>query len=283
MASMTMTLAAALLLPAVVLCQETQPVRSDSERHLDSDKKASCPSARKTRISMQRGKLTVTQVSGAVVFEAGMAIDADGAPNAYGPDDRGLDRLANARHHRRWVGVATDEKGHPLVQKKGPYRGFYVSITSLQNAEIRNEANPAKYVDARKISYIVLPPEMTERFGIELGDMAVVIHKASGKTAFAIFADTGPHGKIGEGSIALARKLALPSDPRTGFTEDGILYIVFPGSGLGPGKLRTRAEINRDAAEQYENWGGQEKLHSCALLPDSSRPAEAGSVSGSQD
>ena len=259
---------AVMLLPCAVHAQETQSVRSDIQQNADASEKASCPPVRKTQFPMRNGDLSITHISGAIVFEAGMAIDADGAPNAYGPHDRGLDRLANARHGNRWVGIATNQRGKPLIQKKGRYRGYYVSTTSLQDSTIRNPANPAKYVSATKIPYIVLPPEVAERFGIALGDLAVVINQRNEQpvVAFAIYADSGPRGKIGEGSIALAEALGLPADPRTGKTEDGVLYVVFPGSGLGPGRLRKLKEITSATAELYEQWGGPQSLQACSLL-----------------
>jgi len=236
--------------------------------------KAACSNSKKIKLKMRGGPVVITAASGAVIFETGMAVDADGAPNAYAPNNRGLDRLANARRGHQWVGIATDQHGHPYVQKRGRYRGYYVSTTSLEDAEIHNPANPRKYVDATKIPYIVLPPEVAERFDISLGDMAVVINKRNGAAAFALFADVGPRGQIGEGSIALAEALGLPSDPRVDTTEDGLLYMVFPGSGLGPGKLRTLHEISRETGALYESWGGKEQLQACSLLPGT-RNAEA--------
>ena len=234
----------------------------------------SCVMQTKIRLPMRGGPVSITSISGAVIFSAGMAIDADGAPNAYAPHDRGLDRLANARRQNRWVGIATDKRGRPFMQKKGRYRGYYVSTTSLQDSTVRNPADPAKYVDATKIPYLVLPPEVAERFQIGLGDMAVVINRQTGVTAFAIFADVGPRRKIGEGSIALAEALGLPSDPRHDKTEDGLLYVVFPGSGLGQGTLRPLEEIKDSASELYERWGGSGRLRVCLLMPRSSRTTE---------
>jgi len=223
---------------------------------------------------MRGGPVVITAASDAVIFETGMAVDADGAPNAYAPHNRGLDRLENARRGHQWVGIATDRHGHPFVQKRGRYRGYYVSTTSLEDSAVLDPANPHKYVDARKIPYIVLPPEVAERFDIALGDMAVVINERNGRSSFAIFADTGPSRQIGEGSIALAKALGLPSDPRFDTTESGLLYMVFPGSGRGPGKLRTLGEINEETAALYESWGGKEQLQACSLLPEPSN-AEA--------
>jgi hypothetical protein len=45
----------------------------------------------------------------ALVYEAGLAVDADGAFRAYHPDDRrGLDTIAHAGHPGNWWALATD-------------------------------------------------------------------------------------------------------------------------------------------------------------------------------
>ncbi len=228
--------------------------------------KDACPPAERINLRMDKGTVPVASVSGAVLFEAGLAIDADGAPNAYGPHDKGLDLTAHARGRKGWAGVLADDRGRPVLQKRGPYRGYYVSTTSLEDASISSDANPKKYVDARKIPYIVLPADVAGRFGIRLGDFAVVTNPKNGRFAYAIYADVGPSGKLGEGSIALASALGLPSNPRSGSVEDGVSFLVFPGSGRGPGKLRTLKEIDHAAAGLFKAWGGTKRLRSCELL-----------------
>jgi hypothetical protein len=53
-----------------------------------------------------------------------MAIDADGAPNAYSPEDTGRDELANAGAPPHWNGIITDRVGSPLIQlKRDPFPG----------------------------------------------------------------------------------------------------------------------------------------------------------------
>jgi len=97
----------------------------------------------------------------------------------------------------------------------------------------------------------------------------VVFNHSNGRFAYAIYADGGPPGKLGEGSIALAKTLGLPANPRGGAVEDGVSFLVFPGSGRGPGKLRTLKEINRSASRLHKSWGGSGRLRTCALLPQS--------------
>ncbi len=228
-----------------------------------------CAASKRINLDTKKRTVPITQISGAVLFAAGLAVDADGAPNAYGPHNKGLDLTANARGRNGWAGVLADKHGRPVLQKRGPYRGYYVSTTSLEDASIKSDTNPRKYVDARKIPYIVLPAEVARRFGIHLGDLAVVFNQSNGRFAYAIYADGGPPGKLGEGSIALAKALGLPANPRGGAVEDGVSFLVFPGSGRGPGKLRTLKDINRSAARLHKIWGGSERLRTCALSPPS--------------
>ena len=52
--------------------------------------------------------IPIGQLAGsrAFFYESGMTIDADGAPNAYHPDNLGLDDLANAGTPGSWEGLA---------------------------------------------------------------------------------------------------------------------------------------------------------------------------------
>jgi hypothetical protein len=230
-----------------------------------SKDKSACQ-AQPLNVDLQGRKLAVHTSSGAVFFSAGMQIDADGAPNAYGPNNTGLDYTANAKNGDRWVGVATDSSGRPVVQRSGHYRGLYVSQTTLRK-EGASVTSPRTYVNASKIPFIALPPEFTQQFGVSLGDFAVVVNSANGKRAYAIYADVGPNGKIGEGSIALARTLGIDAKPRRGGVSSGISYLVFPKSGLGQGRLRTVGEINASASRLFKQWGGDQRLRVCDTAP----------------
>jgi hypothetical protein len=209
--------------------------------------------------------LPVIVFDGAVLFTAGMTIDADGAPNAYGPHNHGLDYTASAKGAHGWVSVVTDRSGRPVVQKIGPYRGYYISTTSLRQGHAHNLTDPRQYVDATRIPYIALPPDFAAQFGIRLGDLARVTNHANGSSAYAVFADVGPRGRIGEGSIALARKLGIPSNPRRDSAAEGVTYLVFPGSTLPSGGLITAAKIRSRAVRLYHSWGGTERVSGCAL------------------
>lgn len=224
----------------------------------------SCPSQTES-FPLKKQNLNVTSADGGILFTAGMTIDADGAPNAYGPHNRGLDYTANARGQHGWVALVTNRNGRLLIQKSGPYRGYYVSTTSLQQANVRDERSPKKYIDATKVPYIALPQDFAKRFNISLGDLAVVVNHANGRSAYAIYADVGPKGRIGEGSIALAKALSIPANPRHDSAEDGITYLIFPGSGPDAASGITARRVKTSATRTYHRWGGSQKLRACEL------------------
>lgn len=214
---------------------------------------ASC-SLRPETFALKNRDLPVGELNGGVFFTAGMTVDADGAPNAYGPRNTGLDYTANARGAHGWVALVTNERGNPVRQRSGPYRGFYVSTTSLAHKDIKDAANPKRYIDARNVPYIALPKDFVERFGIGLGDVAVVVNEANGRSGYAVFADVGPRGRIGEGSIALARELGIPADPRHGQAFGRITYLIFPGSGASRWRHITPARVRSLTEMSLEQW-----------------------------
>ncbi|HUB30429.1 MAG TPA: glycoside hydrolase family 75 protein [Terracidiphilus sp.] len=201
----------------------------------------------------------------AFVYESGFAVDADGAYRAYHPDDRlGLDSIEHAGHPGNWWALATDTgspDGHPVIQgRNDPAPGYYVSMTALFDSRIGDEHNPRRFVDAATIPYVVLPPKGFKH--ARLGDFAMVMNLESGKRAGAIVADaSAPDLPMGEGSIALAQLLDIDPNARTGGTDRGVVYVIYPGSGNG--EPRPLGVIDRLARANFEKWGGLPKLKSC--------------------
>lgn len=202
--------------------------------------------------------------SSAFFFEEGMTIDADGAPNAYNPDNTGLDDLENAGSPGNWGALAVDHHGEPFLQgEDDPFPGYYVSMTALAD-RTKRQNDPHRYVDASKIPYIVLPHSVAEQAGARLGDFGVVLNVRNGRVSNAIFGDIGT---MGEGSVALADNLGIYSDARRGGTRGGVVYLVFGGSGNG--KPRTNEEINEEAANLLDSLGGIDRITSCSPSADS--------------
>ncbi|MFL6527356.1 MAG: glycoside hydrolase family 75 protein [Chthoniobacterales bacterium] len=202
----------------------------------------------------------------AFFYSAGMQIDADGGYHAYHPDGvSGMDYLANAGKPGNWWGLATDNgkpSGNPVIQKKSdPAPGFYVSTTSLEDEEMPS-TDPRRYVDAESINFFVLPGKLG--LGAKLGDFGVVVRPDRNDYDYAVFADTGPAGQIGEASVALAAALNIPSNPKHGGTSGGIIYIVFAGSKKS--WPLTQVEIDHNASALFAEWGGLDMAKEC--FPD---------------
>ena len=189
-----------------------------------------------------------------LTFESGFTIDADGDPRAYHPGDwgprradrtlLGLDAPENAASREgrsaarpspgNWPGVvATGPEGGqmPLVQSgqapAQPHAGFWISKTSLQDARYPAQ-DVRRYVASSEVPYLAVAPELL-KLGVNLGDLARVTYE--GRSAFALVADVGPAGRLGEGSILLAQRLGIPSSARSGGVRGGVRYEVVLGSG----------------------------------------------------
>jgi hypothetical protein len=148
---------------------------------------------------------------------ANHVVDADGAPQAYSPSDVpvdigvGLDAPANAGYPSQawWPDVLVPDPNDPTIaylQTSEPGAGFFVAQTSLRNPT-GNKYNPATYVDATEVPYVVIPTGFRETvgFGGQPGDVGVACHLASGAVSFLIVGDEGggKNALLGESSIAL--------------------------------------------------------------------------------
>lgn len=177
---------------------------------------------------MKRSPRFLHKLNGVVVYEGGLAIDADGSPRAYGPNNTGLDWTANAGHSGNWYGVATDSSGNPIIQKS-PYPGMYVSTTALQDHS-KSVGDPARYVDSENVNYISVASDLIKLYGIRMGDVAAVYYRDTSTLCSAVCADVGPRGKYGEGSIALASQLGMSSNPKHGGCNDNVVTVIFTNS-----------------------------------------------------
>jgi len=166
-----------------------------------------------------------------------IAIDADGAPDAYGPaspahpEGCGTDKLSNAGYPTpkkdpipdKWQDVLVPDPVNP----KKPYLNgeFYVSKTSLRDRTIKSDLAPGKFVDANSVAYIVMPRLWIDHLGVQLGDLCLLWHSRIKTKVVAIVADTCPVDEpLGEMSIAAAKALGGKNvSPRKG--------VDFPSNG----------------------------------------------------
>jgi hypothetical protein len=199
------------------------------------------------------------------VFKAGLMIDCDGSPRAYGPNNSGIDYTANggdpiSGKPGAWWGGPVDKHNKAILQKiYDPQPGFYVSATSLNNPTYPQESQ-YRYVDAESIPFIVIPGSHSN--GAKVGDVCLCLNQKTGDNCYGVFADVGPSSKIGEASMRMATALKIDNNPKTGGTESrNVIYLVFPGS-VGSWKP---PNVWWDVANTLTKaWGGLERLKEIA-------------------
>lgn len=196
-----------------------------------------------------------------------VALDADGCPRAYHPDDIGLDFNQNAGYpNKGWLSVLVEDPnqpGKPYVQTSGETKGFFVSKTSLMDpSSQRPVTDPAKYVDSERFPYIVFPGGFFAIKGTGSWGDVVMCRTLTGDThqSSAIVADGGPtKAPLGEISLKLAAALGGHNpNPRngSGAPRGPIQYVVFPGSRVHPVWPRTAADIHQQATDLLKSIGG---------------------------
>jgi hypothetical protein len=176
-----------------------------------------------------------------VFFTADGDIDADGANGqnggqaAYMADNSGSELLANggmtikngkvicAHDWARDI-VILGEDNQPKV-----FPGGVIASTTWYRHHNKAINDPAAYVDAETVPYIVVPSLIIQNtHGVVRGCKARVTR--GNKTVDCVVADKGPRNKIGELSIAAARAIGLNPSPRHGGTEQPeLLYELWPG------------------------------------------------------
>ena len=194
----------------------------------------------------------------AILFKAGMTIDADGAPNCYGPDNSGIDYTANGGndHGGDWWGGPTGSNGKPIKQKiYEPCPGYYVSATSHFDPCYTSDSQ-YRYTNSAAIPFMVMPG--SHSCGAKCGDVCLLLNTKTGDNCYGIFADVGPSSKIGEASIRMAEALKINADPKTGGTESKVVaYLLFRGSA---GKWMPPKDWFALANSLTKKWGGLSRL-----------------------
>jgi len=203
---------------------------------------------------------------GSVVFLGMFSVDADGAPNAYNPDNVGLDDITNAGSPGNWYGLATNAPscgpaGALVIQgANDPAPGFYVSTTSMTNPSVHDCRNQRNYVDSTSIPYVALPRSIAKLENNQ-GNLVALKPLSAVSTEFAVHAEAAPSDGLGEGSIALAKRLGLKSDPRRGGTSKREIVFIILTERMGfPANAE---EVQTKARVAFESWGGDDRLAAC--------------------
>ena len=198
-----------------------------------------------------------------------IAVDADGAPDAYSPLNEGRDDLLNAGFpNGDWQNVLIQEPknlGHPYKQTSGAFVGYYLSKTALADPNGK-PTDPTTYADAESVPYLVIPGGdfyKTNGTGAP-GDLVMALDMTSNMSSSAVIGDIGgANDQLGEISIKLAENLGGQNvNPRTarGAPKGDFLYIVFPKTRTNPAWPRTTKSIDDNAKYQLSLLGGWEPL-----------------------
>jgi hypothetical protein len=188
---------------------------------------------------------------GRVHFTADAAIDADGANGqhgaapAYKEDDSGSEALANGgmriNAHEKvicaydWARsvVILNTDNEPKI-----FPGGIIASRTWYRHRNRPAGDPAAYVDAQTVPYIVVPPLIVQRVTpVVRGSRARVTWRD--RSVECVVADLGPGNKIGELSIAAADALGMPSSPRHGgVNHKEVFYELWPGVAMNGYELQ---------------------------------------------
>lgn len=179
---------------------------------------------------------------GRIFFTADADIDADGAngqngaPAAYKADDTGTELLKNGGmridENGKVVCISDDARDIVILADDNEPKvfdaGIIASMTGYKYPNVQAD-DPAAYADAETVPYIVVPPiVISQTVGTVIGCRARATW--NGISIDCVVADEGPDTMIGELSIAAARALGIPSDPRGGGCDEAdVLYELWPG------------------------------------------------------
>ena len=151
--------------------------------------------------------------------------------------------------------------------------GYLVSSTALENRGVPNVCDPSRYVDAMKTPALVVPGGASgfSGKGVKIGDLVVAVKPGSQQPVYALVGDTGPAGKLGEGSIALAGKLLGKTAEPKNYKEiknswqvPKALILVFPGTRHVNDPYSMITELDTAGRAAFLNWGGMERIKACA-------------------
>jgi hypothetical protein len=171
---------------------------------------------------------------------SGLAVDADGAPDSYRVDGKGLsytcdgvfavvDGVAHTQNNdpahwqelcaQHWhqaqatgdysqvkiVGFEQDARGPPVVQGSGdPLPGAAFLTTTKLTIPGTPVGTQRHYVNAVEIPYVVLSSTYAARHRLRLGDLVAVFRPRTGRIAFGVYGDCC---SIGEASVRLHQDL----------------------------------------------------------------------------
>eukprot|EP00161_Ancyromonas_sigmoides_P008313 TRINITY_DN207_c0_g1_i11.p1 TRINITY_DN207_c0_g1~~TRINITY_DN207_c0_g1_i11.p1 ORF type:complete len:496 (-),score=248.65 TRINITY_DN207_c0_g1_i11:115-1602(-) len=220
--------------------------------------------------------MQTSNVGGSLFFKGNMDADADGGPNAYCPDNRGLDSIKNGG--MKSVGSCPGSNScygmafHPnsrnlcIQGPKDPFPGCYVSVTAVARSWAKRSevlCNPNNYANSFTNPYFVIPGKSSS--GMSKLDLGLIYDSGSNRALFSWVGDVGPKAHTGEASIAsllafdwspfMNGKIRCGTEGSSRYT-----YIVFAGTRADSGFIDNFEEVKRRGEIAFNNWGGMAQL-----------------------
>lgn len=142
--------------------------------------------------------------------------------------------------------IATIE-GSPIeriMQDDGSEIVTYIAKAAVDNdgsggnperdPDFQNETslkNQGRSLNAETEPFIVVPPAIIQGTkGVVLGSLVICHNQNNGQKARGVVGDIGPHAKLGEVSVSMARALGLSGSPLSGGTDAKVIeYTIFVG------------------------------------------------------
>jgi hypothetical protein len=153
--------------------------------------------------------------------------------------------------------VKTGLRRFPVIQRNGPFAGFYEPQTAMQMID----GNVRRAVDPLIVPYAVLSNELKDHGRVSLGDVGLAVRVKTGHATPIIYADTGGDrsNSVGEYSARTVSNLGNPNEGEEifimSFAQSNISDVVDPAR-IEPTLRRCVASLNdfSNSRDIVANW-----------------------------
>jgi hypothetical protein len=235
--------------------------------------------------------LTEDQAGGGkslITTPTSMSQDADGSATLYPVTRQAGDPPASigalgkrdpttGEWTKTW-GLVTDSNKTPETRDLGG-RDYYVTRTALENRKV-GETALGHFPNPATTPFVVMHPSH-DKYGVKPGDSVTVYNTKTGKVTYGVVGDKSgsDHNHIGEASLFTSAQHGNYQNPEASTAGNDTVYIFHAGSKSGDG-IPTREAIQQRGRQQFEKWGGRERLEQMGYHPAAPSSTTTGSGAG---
>jgi hypothetical protein len=173
----------------------------------------------------------------------------------------------NALPQVEFYAVAT-KNARPCVVPDGPYKGYFVSTTSLIADPSKDVCDPARYLDSLTVPFSIYPnhANFTDN-GVNKGDIVVTYNPTTDRIEYSIIGDRGPKWGLAEGSVYMAKTLSnRTKNPKSRkevyrFALPKVHTLMLPSASVS--QPFTAEKIQAAGKAAFESWGGMSRMRDC--------------------